>query len=696
MNALSSPGSSGQANKDPFRLGSLLVLVLLGVLLAFQLLEPRFFLRDDNATHFLPAYDYAYTTVSGGEIPLLNHHQMFGGTFLASGQTGVFLFLLYPVHAALGVLGIDPIYLIDTLATLHLLLAGVGMWVLLRYLGLRPALAFPLALCWALLPFGVVVGRSWIFVTYLMAYLPFHQWLLLRCLKNPTAAEGARLVLLKVVFLYSGYLHYAILAFFFEACFLLLHGLQRTRAEILRPAKLIGSVYVLTALLSAPLLVPTWNAKQASWLRVHPLPEDAALASSLSLAETLKAHLFASADSSVYGNLSNAVFFLGPLWLIGLLLCLPFWRRLLAKEEPPALAFFLTGAFALLMSTPLYWLLFQFPIFNVLRWPFKGFPIAAFLLLLPAAISLARWAEARPARLVLAVGLTWLNVLLELCVLAPAHWRAPIGPFRIDRTVAELRASPLLQAIGDQGRVALLASERDPPEPGNPLTLGFLYPTLFGKYHVHGYDPLKARINVQMGYPLGNDSQLRLQVGAWPEILPRLKARYLILRASSHLLTEIENATSPTLRRLVAHEDLVLYENLAAMPIVSRAEDGQPVTFRWRTQGIEVDLPPEFLGGHLLIVVANLDGYRWYLNGQNQGAPQQHLNLPLLKVPPGQNRVELRYRDRGFDLGLLLCSLGLLLMLTLLRRGDSWLQGRLEKEPAADVEVAGKLDIANG
>lgn len=657
--------------------GGLLALILLLVLLSLQLLEPRFFLRDDNSTHFLPAYDYAYNTLVGaGEVPLLNHHQMFGGTFLASGQTGVFLFALYPVHAVLDVLGLDPANLIDVLATLHLWLAGIGMWVLLRHWGIRPALAFPLALCWSLLPFGVIAGRSWIFVTYLQAYLPINLWLLLRCLERPTPHRWIALIFVKAIYFGTGYLHYAILTSFFELCFLCVFWLRRPRREMRRQIFMIGAAYLLTGLLSAPLLIPTWNAKQLSIERASPLPLSKILTAALNVDDALKANLFL-ADSLGFSQLSTAVYFVGPCWWIGLFLAL---KRLRRSEPGKAgesgnavLPLLSTGAFAFSMTTSLYWILGHLPIFNVLRWPFKGFPIAAFFLLLAAAISLASWAAERPNRVYLVAGLVWLNLFLELAVLAPTHWRAPMLDWRLDRPVAQLRASPFLQAIGDQGRVVLLASEKDPPDYRSPLALGFLYATLAGKYHVTGYDPLRSKINSELGYGLPYFGEMRIPDETWPSILRTLKARYLILHATSHLLPVVE--ATPSVRRLASAEGLVLFENASALPIVFRAEDGSPIPFRWRTNGLELDLPPDFPGGHLVIAVAGLEGYRWYLDGENQGAPEVVYQMPMLTVPPGAGHIELRYHDRGFLLGVLLALIGLLVMLVGLRRGNAWLTG---------------------
>ncbi len=92
--------------------------------------------------------------------------------------------------------------------------------------------------------------------------------------------------------------------------------------------------------------------------------------------------------------------------------------------------------------------------------------------------------------------------------------------------------------------------------------------------------------------------------------------------------------------------------------------------FRWRTNGIELDLPPGFGGGHVFFDVAGLAGYRWYLNGEDMGPPELLHQRPLVAVPPGEGHLELRYADAGFRRGLGLAAIGLLLMLAVLRRAE--------------------------
>src|SRR5690606_38029588 len=105
---------------------------------------------------------------------------------------------------------------------------------------------------------------------------------------------------------------------------------------------------------------------------------------------------------------------------------------------------------------------------------FKGFPIAAFYLLLPAASALAAWAASGERRPRLLAALAWLNLALQLLVLLPPTWRAPIGPWTLDRKVEELRQAPLLQPIGPDGRAALIGSSADRVTRGRSIELGFL------------------------------------------------------------------------------------------------------------------------------------------------------------------------------------------------------------------------------
>lgn len=681
--------ADAETKKGGEKLQALLVAVAAALfLLGLQAIEPYFFLRDDNASHFLPAYLHAFESlVDDGEIPWVNQHQSLGGTFLAPGQTGVFLALLYPVMGALRLLAFDPILLIDFLASLHLVLAALGMWWLLRYRKVAPALAFVLALTWALLPFGVVLGRSWVFVTYLMAYLPWHFLLLLRFLEKPSARLFTALVVVKVVFLFTGYPHYLLLALFFEAVFLGLAALfcpPETRTFLRRRLAAVLSTSLLAALAAAPLLLPLLRAKAESVERAGGLPAALALDFSLPPFEFLFSQLLWPKPAWLLGAGSTFTFYFG----LPLILATGFAVRGRREIGLWTRAAAVTGLLALLFSTRLYWLLLQLPVFASLRWPFKGFPIATFFLFLVAAQGAELWIakgsfgrEISRQRLVLAA--FWLNLLVQFCGFIPAAWRAPLSATRLDRPVTALRSASPLKLIEKSGRVAFLRAPNDEPSDASPLRLGFLYATLTDRYQVQGYDPLLARTNSELTFRTHIDGEISVTPFSWPAIrekLDRCSARYLLLAEKSSLVPFL--LASPGIRLLGRDSGLVLLEDQQARPIVALEPNGVALPFTWRRNGIAVDLAADFPGGRISFNIAPLDHYRWLREGRLQGPPSLAEHRPQIELPPGPARIELRYVEPTRWWGLS-AALAAVLLLFLGHRYERVLLPKLEPEGAS-------------
>lgn len=646
------------------------------LLLGLQVLESGFFLCDDNASHFLPAYLHAFESlVDEGEIPWLNQHQSLGGTFLAPGQTGVFLAVLYPTLFGFRLLDIDPVFLIDFLASLHLMFAALGMWWLLRYRQVSRALAFVLALTWALLPFAVVMGRSWVFVTYLVAYLPFQFLLLLRFLENPSARLFTALVVVKSLFLFTGYPHYLALAFFFEAVFLVLAaGISPSDSKAFLGRRVTAAILtsLVSVAMSAPLMLPLLQAKADSVERAGGLSEDLALDFSLPPVDFLRSELLLPKEGWLLGAGSTFLFYMG----LPLMLATGFALRGRRDIGPWALAAAATGLLALLFSTRFYWLLLQLPVFDSLRWPFKGFPIAAFFLFPVAAQGAGLFIEKgqlghKNSRQRLVLGMFWLNLVVQYCGLFPAGWRAPLSTIRLDRSVKALASASLLQPIDDSGRVAFLRAPVDEPSDHHPLRMGFLFATLTGHYQVQGYDPLLARTNRELIFRTYIDGEISATSYSWPTIrqkLDRCSARYLLSTEKSALMPILAN--SPGIRLLRRDSGLVLFENEQARPIVALEPGGEALDFLWRTNGLVVNLAENFPGGRLSFNVAPLANYRWLRNGEPQGSPDLRGQRPQIDLPPGAARVELRYIDPTRWWGLVLCAAAFVFLVICHRHED--------------------------
>ncbi|MBW7928235.1 MAG: hypothetical protein H3C58_09155, partial [Fimbriimonadaceae bacterium] len=88
-------------------------------------------LQADGALQFYPWRDLVFESWRQGRVPFWNPYQLGGTPLLANSQSGG----LYPLHIVVGVLGIPTVAAMKLLAWLHLLIAGVGVWLLLRELG---------------------------------------------------------------------------------------------------------------------------------------------------------------------------------------------------------------------------------------------------------------------------------------------------------------------------------------------------------------------------------------------------------------------------------------------------------------------------------------------------------------------------------------------------------------------------------
>jgi hypothetical protein len=101
----------------------------------------------DLASFLFPIYRFAASSLRAGNLPLWNPHLYGGAPFLADMQTGVF----YPPNLLLFLLAPDfPYKALEWMAALHIFLAGLFMYLCLRYLEPGRPLRVPAALAGAI------------------------------------------------------------------------------------------------------------------------------------------------------------------------------------------------------------------------------------------------------------------------------------------------------------------------------------------------------------------------------------------------------------------------------------------------------------------------------------------------------------------------------------------------------------------
>jgi len=393
------------------------------LMLALELRWPYYFLQDDGLEEFLPSYFHNWRSILSGHLPLYDFHIFAGIPHMAMGQTGVFYVPEYVAMFLSQAIWGHPFAAIDLMAFMHGLIAVAGGYILLTYIGASEAAAAFGALT-ALSGFFIWAGRMWPSVPMLCAWFPWMVWASLRYLDKPTVTRASWLMLFRLALLYGGYAHFFILAIVFEHIVILTHlTVTRRVGGICLYGKYIA-LYVPTALLGLPYLLPGIAAATRSLERSKPLSY--AEFSSLKLSPLwwffgqvfvfVQLHLprdYIQASIpyvSYIGYIPSALSLgAGALWEKN-----PRFRQVLVASGVCFSVAFLW------CSNVLGPTIYHLPVLNRLRWPFKLVYFAGFFQCLVATLVLTllsrRWQRIAIAGLIV----NWIAVF---CFLPNHAWR---------------------------------------------------------------------------------------------------------------------------------------------------------------------------------------------------------------------------------------------------------------------------------
>ena len=646
--------------------GILLALVLAHFAL-LELAKPFYFLWDDNAGFFLPSYVLnAETVFEHGELPHVNPHQYLGHAYIGSGQTGALYPPVYLAFALTRLVG-DARGMIDLLAIVHFLLAALGMYALLRAFGVARTPAVLASLLWVSFPFSAQVARNWIFVSFAAAYLPWSLLLTERLLEVPTARRALELAVVKALLFYQGYVQYAVLAALFEGVYMLWRVALRpdARRRFGRGAATYGAALLATGALAAPILVPMFEAKMRSAYRAGALSLEEFLSNALDPVIFLRAQIFDMEPEAIHLS-SGGLFYVGvPVLLAALLLLgLHLRGRAARVETAPFVAALLTSATAFLLSTEAAGILHAVPLLGSFRWPFKGFLIVLlFLTLAVGGLAGLAWRRDCRRRRGLATAMLVLGVVGNVFVVHV--WDAPFGPTRLRESVAEYRAEVAARFPGgkegmEKGRIVSMWMSHGEPEIERLLVQNFA--TLAGAYHLGGYDPLIAKLNLELAVGLEYSNIFRYE-------LTRESLDYLSSWSVRWLLVPVRPnfpgifAEFPELRRVYQGDGMEIWENTAALPFAYfLGDEGKALPVTWGPSGARVRTNDR--AGVLRLQIAPLEHYRWRVDGFEMGTvvgdADRHV---LLEIPAGTREVELSYVDLPMRRGLHLSEFFALLVL---------------------------------
>ncbi len=678
--------------KSRYLVPLLLVLLLLAIFIGIEMVRPYFFLQDDNRDYYLPYYVHNYDSLLSGELAQYNFHQFMGVPSLAMGQTGA----LYPfTYLSLGlsrlvfghVFGTVEIFVI-----FHLILAGIGVYLLLRHFRAGPGAAFFGGLTWPLSSFVVFASNSWVIVSVIAAYFP----LILLCTfcdyRSPSRVTRFLGIVVRLLLFYNGHIQYFIYSVIFEMLTMLLYIFFSSRKGERRNNyfRFFGQFftsYIIVFFLSLPLLLPMWHVTSISADRSAQLQLQYYLGDMYPLDQLILGLFFPFFQAKLgmttacrnLMNLSHigyAATGLATVGLFGLVFAL---LRKSAKETirkfPEVCAYAVSALIGGLWASSLIFnlVVYLIPVLNRFRWSFKlAFYLDFFLVLVAASVLselLRRFrGKARKKNGVLAA--------LIVAQVINFWFMYTVMPYK---DFGEHHADPVpleepIRSDLSQGRIISAAFDtwtftkyNDHPYMTGP-TMGFNYATLWKLDHFAGYEPLlpgnnaiaTLGLNFSAILPekfIDNLNYYRAAGVRWyivpAEKTDDIKKKYPSLRWESEMSDEF---------RSVFRDD-------AALPLICSSDgDALEITGNEnRANSICVDVE-----GKRIESISFAYVYDPFIQAYADNEPVPITPVHLLRfdvsVPQGTRQIVIRYEDPYFIIGVyisggFLMIIGLLLLL---------------------------------
>ena len=641
------------------RTGKSVLLLIIGISLFFFILEfkePYFFLWCDNANQFLSFYVNNWNSVViNHQIPFVNFHQFSGQTYLAQGQSGV----LYP----LGYLGVfiskvisgDIFLTIDALAYIHLLIAGLAFFFLLREFKMSEKFSILGALLWVTLPFSVFLAKSWIATEFFAAFLPLNFLFLERLIKSHRTRDILWLSLIKALIFFQGNIQWLAVLFMLEWLFILLKFIfgyafrKKAAGQKMEMEKEIDGNFFRHYLVSLvffgifilPLFVSVFSAQAMSALRSQKLTVFEALSNSLDMPTFLRAQYFHFRQYYIFAS-GSQLFFIGPIILTVILFNL---KKLIRKKS--VAAYCIAACFALAISTKASGIFYYLGL-GYFRWSFRYFIFFAFFL---DVVFLKIVSNFQITRRKWAYGFILVAIFLNVGVIIRMSNNSALEKFQVAQNYNKYESKGMADILNEKpGKIFTFWMRTADPRKYYKY-YSHDYATLFGQYHFGGYDALVSKINDAVSLHLNRTNTYE---GALSQnVLDYLSSwgvRYFITQNNRDSLERLKGFAQ--LQKRLENQDVVLYENTAARPLVYSKADGKEISF---SQGVNdvIASPSSADPGVAVFNFASLPGYYYSINGGKSESIDPG-NKPMeIAYPQNTDKIEIKYIDQNFYWGLL-------------------------------------------
>jgi len=279
-----------------------------------QLSDPLYFLYDDNANYGLVSLKYIWLSmVEHQQIPMYDFYQSSGEKFLGQSVTGFFHPFSY-IAVPLSLLFTNDFYWsFDFFMLLNILLSGIGMYVLLRYLHVKSLFCLLGSFIWITTPYYILVSKIWYAVGNIISFMPIYFFSIFFFIRNPSFKSFLLCSILKAIAFYIGHPQFVMILLLSECIFFSMYlGIPliqklhaRKTPSIIQSIQMKKKViflwissYISSLFLIAPKLLTVYENVSLSFTRKGDLPLHEILAMSSGL--TMKWSTFF--QSQIFAN----------------------------------------------------------------------------------------------------------------------------------------------------------------------------------------------------------------------------------------------------------------------------------------------------------------------------------------------------------------------------------------------------------
>jgi len=640
-----------------------------------ELRFPYFFLQDDNRVQHLPFYVHNLRALLNGEFPFYNFHQFLGI------PVGIQNAVLYPFNY-IG-LAFSRLFLghylgaMECIAFMHLIIAGLGFFYLMRSFGLKESGCLFGAIAYSFCGYLITFGSSWIQSLDCAAYLP---WILLYGLRLAGRGGYANFLILigiRVLALLVGYPQLYVYIVTFEVLTVATILLAGHFSAGVKPdagnrtTSLVGgnvALYTFSHLAALgivmPVLLQAYRHTSVSLTRKAVLDWDTYIANSYDIKLWLNG-LIAPFRESGIATWDEQQFLSHIGYLTLLCAACALWSVRKSGYRTPVLVCAGCAVIALLWSTDtvVTRLVYYLPVFNRFKYPSKLSLFSSFYLIAVASFGfdlICRKIEAGSAR-----GRAALRMLVPLLLVLQVFNMLGIHTLSRQHSFAQmLDPVPYDEALKEplsQGRIISVIQEDINANPlGKAVGLtvpliGYDYATMWGLYHVGGHDSLVPEENFNAAFQLSYDSMFKVRPGSsLDEELSDSLANFNLWGVRWYVVDKAFPVSTVAGLKLF-HEDRFrrIYYNPAGLPFAFWVDfPEQPgIQSEFRTNSIILHTQRSTAGTALVNVLRH--PFFWAtVDGKKTAITETNGKQVSVEVPAGNHVVVIGYSDPYFTAGL--------------------------------------------